>query len=290
MIHSMTGYGKAEGPVGTRKFTVEIRALNSKQLDLNLRMPSMYKEKEMGMRRFLNSALVRGKVDMTIYYESDGAEKKVQVNKSLMASYAEDLKEVAENIGQEQVDYMSLMIRIPEVLRTEREELDENEWKDIYALIKEAVANLQEYRATEGKATEEDFRARIGSIEALYEELEGPITQRIQNVKDRIKANLEEFVDQDKIDNNRFEQELIYFLEKLDISEERQRLKSNCHYFKEVLETAEAQGKKLGFISQEIGRELNTMGSKANDSDVQRIVVKMKDELEKIKEQVLNVL
>ena len=286
----MTGYGKAEGPVGTRKFTVEIRALNSKQLDLNLRMPSMYKEKEMGMRRFLNSALVRGKVDMTIYYESDGAEKKVQVNKSLMASYAEDLKEVAENIGQEQVDYMSLMIRIPEVLRTEREELDENEWKDIYALIKVAVANLQEYRATEGKATEEDFRARIASIEALYEELEGPITQRIQNVKDRIKANLEEFVDQDKIDNNRFEQELIYFLEKLDISEERQRLKSNCDYFKEVLETGEAQGKKLGFISQEIGREINTMGSKANDSDVQRIVVKMKDELEKIKEQVLNVL
>lgn len=290
MIHSMTGYGKAEGPVGTRKFTVEIRALNSKQLDLNLRMPSMYKEKEMGMRRYLNTELVRGKVDMTIYYESDGADKKVQVNKTLMASYAEDLKEVAQNIGQENVDYMGLMIRIPEVLRTEREELDESEWKDIYALIQGAVVNLQEYRSTEGNATEEDFRARIGTIESLYNELEVPITARMENVKSRIKANLEEFVDQDKIDHNRFEQELIYFLEKLDISEERQRLKSNCDYFKEVLDTEEAQGKKLGFISQEIGREINTMGSKANDSDVQRIVVKMKDELEKIKEQVLNVL
>lgn len=290
MISSMTGYGKAEGPVGTRKFTIEVRALNSKQLDLNLRMPSMYKEKEMKLRKYLNNELTRGKIDVTIFYESDATEKKVQINKSLMESYHEDLKEVAGKIGQSDVDYMGLMIRIPEVLRTERDELDESEWSEIFALIKLAVANLKDYRRTEGENIYEDFCDRIEAIESLYNKLEAPISARMENVRSRIKDNLEEFIDQDKIDPNRFEQELIYFLEKLDISEERQRLKSNCDYFSEVLEGNEGQGKKLGFIAQEIGREINTMGSKANDSDVQRIVVKMKDELEKIKEQVLNVL
>ncbi|NNE55261.1 MAG: YicC family protein [Flavobacteriales bacterium] len=290
MIKSMTGYGKAEGTVGNRKYTVEMRALNSKQLDLNLRMPSVFKEGEMALRNSLSRTLVRGKIDVTIYFEADATEKKVSINKSLMESYHADLKEVAENIGQQEVDYMGLMIRIPEVLRPEREEFDKEEWLQIKAMVEKAAANLDKYRSTEGKDTEDDLRGRVTSIRSLLEEAEEPLNQRMETIKSRIRTNLEEFIDPDKIDPNRFEQELIYFLEKLDISEERVRLSSNCDYFLEVLENGEAQGKKLGFISQEIGREINTMGSKANNAEVQRIVVKMKDELEKIKEQVLNVL
>ena len=244
----------------------------------------------MGLRKSLANKLVRGKVDVTIFYEAEAEEKKVSVNKALMESYHADLKEVAEKIGQTDVDYMGLMIRIPEVLRSEREELDAEEWNQIAGLVDEAASKLDDYRTSEGKVTEEDLSTRVNSILSLLNEADGPLNARMNRIKERISTNLEEFVDPDKIDANRFEQELIYFLEKLDVSEEQTRLSGNCNYFLEILESGHAQGKKLGFISQEIGREINTLGSKANDADVQRIVVRMKDDLEKIKEQILNVL
>lgn len=290
MIKSMTGYGKSEGTVGQRKFTIELRSLNSKQLDLNVRMPSVYKEKELELRTFLAGQIKRGKSDLTIYYEAGMEERKVSLNRSLMESYYADFKEVAENIGQENVDYMSLLMRIPDVLRSEKEEFNEDEWKTIHELILQALEMFNNYRTQEGDHLEKDFVERINRILTLESELEGPAEQRVIRVKERIRQNLVDFIQKEKIDQNRYEQEVIYYLEKMDVTEERVRLVANCNYFLEILENGDAQGKKLGFISQEIGREINTLGSKANDSDIQRIVVQMKDELEKIKEQVLNVL
>jgi uncharacterized protein (TIGR00255 family) len=286
----MTGYGRAEAQIGTRKYTVEIRSLNSKQFDLNLRMPSVYKEKEMVLRSAIAKTLVRGKIDVTIFYEALSNEKKVSINKALMTSYYHDLREIADSVGIEQADFINALIRIPDVLKPEREEFDEGEWGDLHALINKAVGMLDEYRTMEGGKMEQEFHNRIESIGALASDLIIPLGKRMDKIKEKIHNNLDEFIDPDKVDKNRFEQELIYFMEKLDISEEQQRLQSNCEYFVEVLAGDESEGKKLGFISQEVGREINTMGSKANDADVQRIVVKMKDELEKIKEQVLNAL
>lgn len=290
MIKSMTGYGRSEGVVGNKKFTIEVRSLNSKQLDLNLRMPSIYKEKEMDLRKFLSKQLTRGKIDVSIFYESQGTEKKVSINKSLMESYFEDFKEVGEKFGQENIDYLSLMIRIPEILKTEREDLDEEEWKAVFDMIQSAVERLNKYRAEEGEDVQTEFSQRINKILELRDSLEGPLKSRMDGVKSRINNNLNEFIDRSKIDQNRFEQELIYYLERLDVSEEQQRLLSNCEHFIEVLNSKESSGKKLGFVCQEIGREVNTLGSKANNSDIQQIVVEMKNELEKIKEQVLNIL
>jgi uncharacterized protein (TIGR00255 family) len=287
MIKSLTGYG---GTVGQRKFTIELRSLNSKQLDLNVRMPSVYKEKELELRTFLAGEIKRGKCDLTIYYEAGMEEKKVGLNRSLMESYHADLSEVAENIGQENVDYMSLLMRIPDVFRSEKEEFNEEEWNTIFDLIKQALKMFNDYRSQEGEGLEGDFAQRVNHILTLESELEGPAEQRVIKVKERIRQNLQDFIEKEKIDHNRFEQEVIYYLEKMDVTEERVRLVANCKYFLEILEKGDAQGKKLGFISQEIGREINTLGSKANDSDIQRIVVQMKDELEKVKEQVLNVL
>ena len=290
MIRSMTGYGKAEGNVGTRKFTVELKSLNSKQLDLNVRMPSLYKEKEMKLRKWLADRVFRGKTDLSIYYEADAAEKRMTINKALISSFHEVLKEVADQIGQQDVDYLSMIMRIPDVLKPEREELNEDEWSQIMKLIEQAFEMFNSYRVQEGAGLEEDFRGRIAKIQELEGGLDDLIEQRIARIKGRISGNLEEFIESEKLDKNRFEQELIYYLEKIDVSEERQRLKSNTDYFLDILTNGNAQGKKLGFISQEIGREINTLGSKANDAEIQRGVIQMKDELEKIKEQVLNVL
>jgi uncharacterized protein (TIGR00255 family) len=290
MIKSMTGYGRAEAQIRSRKYTVEIRSLNSKQFDLNLRMPSVYKEKEMELRSSMSRTLVRGKIDVTIYYEALSDEKKVSVNKPLMTSYYNDLKELADSVGIEKADYISALLRIPDVLKPEREELDENEWNELRAIIDKAVHSLDDYRTVEGSKLEQEFHDRISSIGQLAVDMEGPLKQRMVKIREKIRNNLDELIDPEKVDKNRFEQELIYYMEKLDITEEQQRLKSNCDYFEEILGGDTSDGKKLGFISQEVGREINTMGSKANDSEVQRIVVKMKDELEKIKEQVLNAL
>lgn len=290
MIKSMTGFGKAEGVIGNRKYNVEIRALNSKQFDLNLRMPNFYKEKEMDLRNFLARELVRGKIDVTIYYEAMSEEKKVVVNRPLLVSYHEDLKAIADEIGQKDVDYMALMMRIPDALKPEKQELDETEWEAVLQLIKEAVAHLESYRSAEGEMLKADFQGRIELILTWLKELEGPMDKRITRIRERIKMNLTDFIEAEKIDENRFEQELIFYIEKIDITEEQVRLESNCKYFLETLEADSSQGKKLGFIAQEIGREINTIGSKANDADIQRKVVQMKDELEKIKEQVLNAM
>lgn len=286
----MTGYGKAEATIGSRKFTVELRSLNSKQFDLNVRMPSVYKEKEMKLRNWLSKEVVRGKADLGIYYDADGSEKRVTLNKALIEAYHSDMKAVAKEIGQDEVDYMSLIMRIPDVLRPEKEELNEEEWGEIMKLIKEANTMFQGYRSQEGDGLQKDFEERIGKIMQLDADLDEAVNARIKRIKDRIRTNLDEVIDPDKVDQNRFEQEVVYYLEKIDVTEERVRLAANCNYFLEILRNGAAQGKKLGFISQEIGREINTLGSKANDSDIQRVVVQMKDELEKIKEQVLNVL
>lgn len=286
----MTGYGKAEGTVGNRKYTLEVRALNSKQLDINLRLPSVFKEKELELRTWLAEHLFRGKVDVGIYYEADASEMKVTLNKPLLEAYARDLKEVATSIGQEQSDFISAVLRIPEVLRSEREELDEAEWSGIMKLARSAVERFLEYRDQEGKGLADDFELRIANILKAEAQLGPLLEERMNKVKNRLRSNLEEFIDPDKIDRNRFEQEVIYYLEKFDVNEERQRLVANCTYFLEILRNGKQQGKKLGFITQEIGREINTLGSKANDAEIQRSVVMMKDELEKIKEQVLNVV
>ena len=290
MILSMTGYGKAEGAIGNRKFTVELRSLNSKQLDMNVRMPSVYKEKEMKLRSFLTKEIVRGKSDLTIFYEAGQEEKKITLNGPLMQSYYRDLKSIAAEIDQEHVDYVGAIMKIPEVLRPHKEELDETEWDQIMVLVKSALQGFKAYRTQEGATLFEDFKKRIATILDLQSGLKDPLDERMNRVKERIQLNLKEWIDAEKVDNNRFEQELIYYLEKMDVTEELVRLEGNCSFFLEILESGEAQGKKLGFICQEIGREINTLGSKANDADVQRVVVQMKDELEKIKEQILNVL
>jgi len=285
----MTGFGKAEGIIGSKKFTVEVKSLNSKQLDLNLRMPGTYREKEMELRSWLSENIQRGKADALVYYESLEPEKRMSINKPLMESYYKDLKEVADKVGMHQADYLNALMRIPEVMKPESQEFDEAEWAHLFALIKESYTRFDQYRKTEGKKLYDDFELRLSLIMKLRGELEDPIRLRRERIREKLKTNLAEFIPLDKIDPNRFEQEVIYYLERFDVSEELQRLQTNCEHFEDELKL-EGQGKKLGFISQEIGREVNTIGSKANDSDMQRVVVHMKDELEKIKEQINNVL
>jgi uncharacterized protein (TIGR00255 family) len=227
---------------------------------------------------------------VNIYFDATSDTPKVTINKNLMMGYYKDLKEVADSIGQADVDFLSLLIRIPDAMVQERQEMDEEEWNQIFVMIQAAQAAMDEYRSIEGKELETDFRLRIANILKTLDDIAVPAQLRIERVKTRLKSNLEEVIVIEKIDTNRFEQELIYYLEKMDITEEQIRLKSNCDHFLRELDQEDSQGKKLGFICQEIGREINTIGSKANDADMQRMVVFMKDELEKIKEQVLNVL
>lgn len=285
----MTGFGKSEGTVGNKKFTIEVRSLNSKQLDLNLRIPGTYREKELELRSWLSENIQRGKADLLVYYESLEAEKRMSFNKPLMVAYYKDLQDVAAQVGMEGGDFLNALIRIPDVLKPESTELDEEEWNGLFSIIKEAYHKFDSYRKIEGGKLRDEFRMRINLIMEHRDELNEPIKTRNQKVRDKLRNSLEELIPIDKIDPNRFEQELIYYLERLDISEEYQRLETNCAHFLDEL-NGESQGKKLGFVSQEIGREINTIGSKANDADMQKLVVKMKDELEKIKEQINNVL
>ncbi|MEZ4799709.1 MAG: YicC/YloC family endoribonuclease [Flavobacteriales bacterium] len=285
----MTGFGKAEATIGTKKFTVEIRSLNSKQLDLNLRLPSAYREKELELRSWLSENVLRGKADTLIYYESLEAEKRMAINTQLLEAYYTDLKSFGDKVGMTNADYLNALMRIPDIMKPEAQELDEDEWKGVFNLVKEAYKKFDNYRTTEGAKLEQDFRNRVQLILELRDQLEAPIAARSVKIREKIKNNLEELIPVDKIDPNRFEQEIIYYLERLDVSEEHQRLTTNCEHFVDELK-GDGQGKKLGFVSQEIGREINTIGSKANDAEMQKIVVKMKDELEKIKEQINNVL
>lgn len=288
---SMTGFGKAVNEIPGKKITVEIRSLNSKQLDLNMRIPYLYKEKELELRTEVGKQLERGKIDLSIYCESTQEAMPVNLNKELAKTYYNELKKLSEELNDHNSNLLALAIKMPDVMKAEKEtvELDEKEWAEVRSVVNKAIAAFQKFRDDEGKTLEKEFVSRIGIIEKLLTEVVSLDNARVENIKSRIKNNLEEVVETNKIDQNRFEQELIYYIEKLDITEEKLRLKTHLDYFTSTMKEASG-GRKLGFISQEIGREINTIGSKANDAAIQKLVVQMKDELEKIKEQLLNVL
>lgn len=286
MIQSMTGFGKACLQLPTKKITVEVKSLNSKSLDLNVRLPLTYREKELPLRNLIAQELERGKVDFSLYSEITAEETSNKINGPIVMAYIDQMKAIIPDADA--TELMKMAVRMPDALKVERAELDENEWKEIEKVITEAIANMKEFRASEGSSLENDFRLRIGNIRKYMDEVSILDKERIVTVKERLRANLVEL--QLNIDENRYEQEVIYYLEKMDITEEKVRLSKHLDYFIETLEGAEANGRKLGFIGQEMGREINTMGSKSNHAEMQKIVVKMKDELEKIKEQVLNVL
>ncbi|MFM7895448.1 MAG: YicC/YloC family endoribonuclease [Flavobacterium sp.] len=286
MIHSMTGFGKASLQLPTKKITVEIKSLNSKGLDLNTRMPSVFREMELGLRNQISQRLERGKVDFSLYVEVTGEETTSKINVPIVKGYINQMKAVIPNADE--TELMKMAVRMPDALKTERDEIDENEWKQIQTVIDEALENITNFRKDEGASLEKEFQLRIANINNLMNEAVSYDAERIETVKTRLRTALDEL--QVNVDENRFEQELIFYLEKYDITEEKVRLGNHLNYFLETLNGTEANGRKLGFITQEMGREINTMGSKSNHSEMQKLVVMMKDELEKIKEQVLNVL
>lgn len=291
MIKSMTGYGKAEFEYGNKKFVLEIKSLNSKQLDISTRTPTLYRGKDIEIRKELSDKLIRGKIDMTLYVENMGEESSTKINEPILTGYFYHLKRISEELGLPvNESTLQVALRLPETVKTEYEEPDEQEWKTILSSIRSALADIDAFRVQEGSAMEADLRSNISAIEERLAEI-GPFEkQRIETIKTRIKENLDSLKQNGSVDENRFEQELIYYLEKLDINEEKVRLSNHLDFFMEVLDYPVSSGKKLGFITQEIGREVNTIGSKANESNIQRIVVEMKDHLERIKEQVMNVL
>lgn len=287
----MTGFGKATCELKNKKLTIEIKSLNSKQLDVNSRIPGFYREKEIEIRNQISKLLIRGKVDFSMFAEVTGAESGSVVNTELVKAYFDQLSTVSNDLGVDaKNDILSIIMRLPDTIKTEREELNEEEWKLVSKSIVQALNDLVKFREQEGDSLEKDIIERINEILSLLKQVEPYEKARIEKVKTRIRANLKELSEKEEYDENRFEQELIFYLEKMDITEEKVRLSHHCEYFLKTAQLNEPVGKKLGFISQEIGREINTLGSKANDSDLQKIVIRMKDELEKIKEQLLNVL
>ena len=285
MIHSMTGYGKTVLQFPTKKISLEIKSLNSKNLDLNTRMPSVYREKELHIRKLIANKLVRGKVDFSLYLEITGEETSTQVNKPVVKKYIEQLKDV---VNGDETELLKMAVRMPDALNTERDEIDADEWKVIENGINDTLEKISSYRIEEGSALENDFKVRINNIATLLEDVIQMDPERILNVRERLNRGIAEL--KEKVDENRFEQELVYYIEKFDITEEKVRLHNHLEYFVKSLDSNDSNGKKLGFIGQEIGREINTIGSKANFAPMQKLVVQMKDELEKIKEQLLNVL
>ncbi|HRE77686.1 MAG TPA: YicC family protein [Flavobacterium sp.] len=286
MIQSMTGFGKASKQLSTKKITVEVKSLNSKGLDLNVRMPSVYREMELGLRNVISQKLERGKVDFSIFIEVTGEETSSKINVPIVRGYINQMKAVIPNADE--TELMKMAVRMPDALKTERDEIDENEWNEILKVVDDAMKNIASFRMDEGKSLENEFVMRIENIRNFMNQAVSMDTERIETVKNRLRTALDEL--EANVDENRFEQELIFYLEKYDITEERVRLENHLNYFIETIAGTEANGRKLGFITQEIGREINTMGSKSNHSEMQKLVVMMKDELEKIKEQVLNVL
>ena len=286
MIQSMTGFGKAFMQLPNKKITVEIKSLNSKGLDLNVRTPSIYREMELQIRNTVAQRLERGKIDFSLYVEVTGEETSSKINVSIIKGYINQMREVIPDANE--TELMKMAIRMPDVLKTEREELDKTEWIRIENVIQEALDNIASFRSDEGLSLEKEFELRISNIEKLMTKAVSFDSERVETVKTRLRSALEEL--KTTVDENRFEQELIFYLEKYDITEEKVRLGNHLNYFLETMKKKEALGRKLGFITQEIGREVNTMGSKSNHTEMQKLVVQMKDELEKIKEQVLNVL
>lgn len=285
MIQSMTGYGKSVIQLPTKKISIEIKSLNSKNLDLNTRMPSIYREKELSIRKLIASKLERGKVDFSLYMEITGEETSTQINKTVVKQYIKQLKEVVDG---DDTELLKMAIRLPDAVTTERDEMDEDEWKEISAEIHTALERILQYRLDEGQSLESEFLDRVKNIEVLLENVIAMDPERIEGVRERLQKGVSEL--KEKVDENRFEQELVFYIEKFDITEEKVRLKNHLDYFISALHSEDSNGKKLGFISQEMGREINTIGSKSNYAPMQKLVVQMKDELEKIKEQLLNVL
>jgi uncharacterized protein (TIGR00255 family) len=288
MIQSMTGYGKAVLQLPTKKVTIEIKSLNSKNLDLNVRIPSYYKEKELDVRKKLASSLVRGKVDFSIFVEMTADETATTLNHGVVKEYMQQLRGVLPKGVYDDVELLKMAVGMPDTLKTDREELDENEWHLINEKIAIAITEIVQYRIDEAASLEIDFKERIENIKAYLEEVKALDGDRVENVKIRLKKAIDDL--QVDTDENRFEQELIYYLEKLDINEEKVRLANHLDYFLQTMASEDSNGKKLGFIIQEMGREINTAGSKANFAPMQKAVIQMKNELEQIKEQILNVL
>ena len=285
MIQSMTGYGKAMAQLPSKKITVEIKSLNSKSMDLSARIPSSYREKELFLRNKISASLERGKVDFSLFIELTGETTTTEVNEKVVKQY---IKQLANVVDGEPVELLKMAIRMPDALKTERDEIDEAEYETILIAVDEALLAINKYRSDEGKVLETEFLERSENIASLLEEVIAMDPERMNTVKDRLRKAVTEL--KEKVDENRFEQELIYYLEKFDITEEKVRLKTHLDYFVENINSSDSNGKKLGFITQELGREINTIGSKANYAPMQQLVVQMKDELEKIKEQALNVL
>ena len=291
MIQSMTGYGKAVVAYEEKKIHVEVKSLNSKQLDLNTRIAPLYREKEMEMRQMVAEALIRGKVDMSVWIEKDMVADPTPINAALVENYYQQIKDISQKTGiPVPEDWFYTLLRMPDVLtKTDVEELEDAEWEAVRGAVQEALKNLVDFRIQEGAALQKKFSEKIDNIERLLGEIEPYETSRVEKIKARIIDGLQQ-IPGVEYDKNRLEQELIYYIEKLDISEEKQRLTNHLKYFRDTMAEPAGQGKKLGFIAQEMGREINTTGSKSNQAEMQNIVVKMKDELEQIKEQVLNAL
>jgi uncharacterized protein (TIGR00255 family) len=281
----MTGFGKEVLQLPQKKITLELKSLNSKNLDLNARLPLLYREKEMEMRKMLSEELSRGKIDFNLQVELTGTEVSTEINKPLVEAYMGQLRTIASG---DELKLLELALRLPDTLKSDKDELDPEEYGQILEGLKRVIRKLQDFRQKEGAALEVDFQKRISSLETLLEEVKSLDTERIDSIRTRLEKAVNDL--QTEVDANRFEQELIYYLEKYDITEEKVRLSNHLKYFSKTMETEKAGGKKLGFICQEIGREINTIGSKANFAPMQKCVVQMKDELEKIKEQMLNVL
>lgn len=292
MVKSMTGFGKASVESGNKKIVIEVKSLNSKQLDLNLRLPNLYKEKEMEIRSMVKDRLERGKVDMNIYFDSAEGEKTVSINRTVVMQYFNQMLEISDQLGiqTDKNELLQTVMRFPDTLQVKAEELADEEWLALQTGIGQALQAIDTFRIQEGKALIKDIGHRIELIQQLAAQVPQFEVKRVETIRQKLAEKIDEWTDVKNIDQNRFEQEIIYYLEKLDITEEKVRLANHCKYFLETVDKEEAPGRKIGFIAQEIGREINTMGSKANDHDIQKLVVKMKDELEKIKEQSLNVL
>ncbi len=290
MLHSMTGYGKASASFEDKKISVEIRSLNSKSMDLYTRIASPYREKELEIRQYVTNALDRGKVELNIQIESIGVSKSVEINKVLAQEYYKDLKETNALIGESSSDYLAMVLRMPEIYtQTKDTTVSEEEFTFVHTIVADACMNLNTFRRQEGQALENEFTERIEEIRSLLKQVDSYESVRIDIIKERMRKGLEEAGSVVGFDENRFQQELIFYIEKLDVSEEKMRLANHLDYFLETM-VLPAAGKKLGFITQELGREINTLGSKSYHVELQKIVVDMKDALEKIKEQVLNTL
>ena len=291
MIQSMTGYGKATAELPDKKINVEIKSLNSKAMDLSTRIAPAYREKEIEIRNEISKVLERGKVDFSLWIEKkEGAESATPINQALVEGYYKQILAISENLNIPlPADWFQTLLRMPDVIKTEAQEVNEEEWNVVEKAIKEAIGHLCDFRIQEGAMLQKLFEQKIANISRLLSEVEQYEKERIEKIKARIMDNLEKIAGQD-YDKNRFEQEMIYYIEKLDVNEEKNRLDNHLKYYISTMESGHGQGKKLGFIAQEMGREINTLGSKSNHAEMQKLVVQMKDELEQIKEQVLNVL